>query len=78
MLAVILLHFLCEMHELSYEAHISLLTLPLRFLAGVGFILHFASRHSTVCTTMQLVTSLEGKKVVQIGCGLQHTVALTA
>lgn len=26
---------------------------------------------------LQLVSSLKGKKVVQIGCGLQHTVALT-
>lgn len=25
----------------------------------------------------QLVTDLKGKDVVQIGCGLQHTVALT-
>lgn len=27
---------------------------------------------------LQLVTGLKGKRVVQIGCGLQHTVALTA
>lgn len=30
------------------------------------------------CGLRQLVSSLQGKKIVQIGCGLQHTVALTA
>ncbi|CAM9344978.1 unnamed protein product, partial [Laminaria digitata] len=29
-------------------------------------------------STPKLVSSLQGKKIVQIGCGLQHTVALTA
>ncbi|CAN0044765.1 unnamed protein product, partial [Ectocarpus fasciculatus] len=31
-----------------------------------------------VASAPQLVTGLKGKQVVQIGCGLQHTVALTA